>query len=304
MKVGVCEATELKKRSEMLSIPFADLLWGYAVEDLMLRVSTSASREFLWLMSLPLLGEEAYRQRAKKRIRFFYKGSEEELTPDKLQPGQRLSIAMGEHIKTTLFAKENAQKIHWEGTVTALSGGIRLSMIAGYFDMKVPLNIEIYSFGAVSQIPGTREEELIAVGGGRTISYLVYSPESELSYDLFAIMDKLELIGSMGSYYDAYRLLRTQPLSGRYVLEELTVLTAASPKMRKEQRLKQLDGYRAYTYMRKRWEKYLRNHGLAEVPWEDAIDLILVFVSPIWESLCRNEIFFDDWMPELGRFLG
>lgn len=126
----------------------------------------------------------------------------------------------------------------------------------------------------------------------------------ELSYDLFAIMDKLELIGSMGSYYDAYRLLRTQPLSGRYVLEELTVLTAASPKMRKEQRLKQLDGYRAYTYMRKRWEKYLRNHGQAEVPWEDAIDLILVFVSPIWESLCRNEIFFDDWMPELGRFLG
>lgn len=83
MKVGVCEATELKKRSEMLSIPFADLLWGYAVEDLMLRVSTSAYREFLWLMSLPLLGEEAYRQRAKKRIRFFYKGSEEELTPDK-----------------------------------------------------------------------------------------------------------------------------------------------------------------------------------------------------------------------------
>lgn len=234
----------------------------------------------------------------------FYKGSEEELTPDKLQPGQRLSIAMGEHIKTTLFAKENAQKIHWEGTVTALSGGIRLSMIAGYFDMKVPLNIEIYSFGAVSQIPGTREEELIAVGGGRTISYLVYSPESELSYDLFAIMDKLELIGSMGSYYDAYRLLRTQPLSGRYVLEELTVLTAASPKMRKEQRLKQLDGYRTYTYMRKRWEKYLRNHGLAEVPWEDALHLILVFVSPIWESLCRNEIFFDDWMPELGRFLG
>lgn len=201
MKVGVCEATELKKRSEMLSIPFADLLWGYAVEDLMLRVSTSAYREFLWLMSLPLLGEEAYRQRAKKRIRFFYKGSEEELTPDKLQPGQRLSIAMGEHIKTTLFAKENAQKIHWEGTVTALSGGIRLSMTAGYFDMKVPLNIEIYSFGAISQIPGTREEELIAVGGGRKISYLVYSPESELSYDLFAIMDKLELIGSMGSYY-------------------------------------------------------------------------------------------------------
>ena len=110
MKVGVCEATELKKRSEMLSIPFADLLWGYAVEDLMLRVSTSAYREFLWLMSLPLLGEEAYRQRAKKRIRFFYKGSEEELTPDKLQPGQRLSIAMANISKQHFLQKKMHRK--------------------------------------------------------------------------------------------------------------------------------------------------------------------------------------------------
>ena len=59
MKVGVCEATELKKRSEMLSIPFADLLWGYAVEDLMLRVSTSAYREFLWQSVLLLLFPES-----------------------------------------------------------------------------------------------------------------------------------------------------------------------------------------------------------------------------------------------------
>ena len=55
----------------MLSIPFADLLWGYAVEDLMLRVSTSAYREFFMADEPAASGEEAYRQRAKKRIRFF-----------------------------------------------------------------------------------------------------------------------------------------------------------------------------------------------------------------------------------------
>ena len=48
MKVGVCEATELKKRSEMLSIPFADLLWGYAVEDLMLRDSRIENSGLEW----------------------------------------------------------------------------------------------------------------------------------------------------------------------------------------------------------------------------------------------------------------
>ena len=304
MKVGVCEAIELKNRSEELSIPFADLLWGYTVEDLMLRITTSVYGDCLWLMSLPLLGENAYRQRAKKKIRFFYKASEEEIPPEILKPGQRLSVAMGEHMKQEIFGSENEQKIRWEGTVTALPGGLRLSMTAYYFDMNVPLNIEIYRFGAISQSPGQREDALLAVGDGRRISYLVYSPESEMSYDLFAIMDKLELIGSMGSYYDAYRLLRTQSLSGRYVLEQLDALTASSPVMRKEQRLYQVASYGTYTYMCKRWEKHLRSHGLAEVPWEEAHGLILKFLSPIWESLCRNEIFFDDWMPELGRYLG
>lgn len=302
MKVGVCEATELKKRSEELGIPFADLLWGYAVEDMMLRISTCAYRKVLWLMSLPLLGAEAYRQRAKKRIRFFYQ-KDAEPSSEKLRPGQKLSIPMGEHIRDSIFAEENEQNIQWEGTVIALSGGVGLDMTAHYFDMTVPFNIEIYSFGAVSQIPGTREEELIALGG-KKISYLVYSPESELSYDLFAIIDKLELIGSMGSYYDAYRLLCTQSLSGRYVLEELSMLTAAFPKMRRHQRLAQLESYRNYAYMRKRWDQYLHSHNLGPVTWENAIGRILTFLTPIWKSLCNNEIFFDDWMPELGRFLG
>lgn len=304
MIVGGCEATELKKRSEELEIPFADLLWGYAVEDLMLRITASDYREYLWLMSLPLLGREAYRQRAKKRIRFFYRTNEDVVLKGRLRPGQKLSLAMGEHMQKAIFADENAQGIHWDGTVIALSGGIGLHMTAYYYDMKVPLNVEMYSFGVRNSIPGTREQELIAVGGGKRISYLVYSPESEMSYDLFAIMDKLELIGSMGSYYDVYRLLCTQPMSGRYVLEELTYLTAASPKMRREQRLQQLAGYQTYSYMRKRWEKYLRNHSLGEISWEDALGLIVAFVTPIWNSLCRNEIFFDDWMPELGRYLG
>ena len=36
----------------------------------------------------------------------------------------------------------------------------------------------------------------------------------------------------------------------------------------------------------------------------DALDLILAFAGPVWNCLCDNEIFCDDWMPELGRFLG
>jgi len=30
---------------------------------------------------------------------------------------------------------------------------------------------------------------------------------------------------------------------------------------------------------------------------------ILSFVNPIWDAVCRDEIFFGDWMPDLSRYL-
>ena len=38
MKVGVCEAPELKKQGEKLQLSFADALYGYMIEDVMLRI--------------------------------------------------------------------------------------------------------------------------------------------------------------------------------------------------------------------------------------------------------------------------
>ena len=88
------------------------------------------------------------------------------------------------------------------------------------------------------------------------------------------------------------------------MLEELSGLSEACPQVRKEFRLTQLAEYESYTYMRKCWEKYVRGHGGETVAWADVLHLVLAFLAPIWRSLCNNEIFFDDWMPELRRFLG
>lgn len=303
MKVGVCEAEELKKRSEECSIPFADLLWGYAVEDLMLRISSSSYKDVLWLESFPILGEAAYRERSKKRIRFFYQESERTMPPEKLQPGQKLSEAMVEHMQEEIFGPENAQQIAWSGEITAEENGYRINFVAVYREMQVPLSLSIHSFCADSLRPGTREDTLTAIAD-KQISYLVFAPENQMCRDLLEIMEKLELIGDMGSYYRVYQILRSQPLSGRYVIDELTALTENMPKVKKEQRLEQIAGYRDYSYMRKRWEKYLRNHGQQPVVWAEALELVLEFLKPVWHSLCCNEIFFDDWMPELGRYLG
>lgn len=118
------------------------------------------------------------------------------------------------------------------------------------------------------------------------------------------MMEWLELVSDMGCYWRTYEILKTQSLSGRFVLEELQTLTENEPGVKTKKRFAQISEYRDYAYMRKRWEKYLRNHGKKKVAWEEALELILTFAEPVWNCLCDNEIFFDDWMPELGRFLG
>ena len=81
------------------------------------------------------------------------------------------------------------------------------------------------------------------------------------------------------------------------------------PKVASMRRLEQLGGYRSYTYMKKRWNRYCkRQDKLSEhhdsAGWEETLDLILDFLTPVWSAFCNDEIFYDDWMPELGRFLG
>lgn len=299
----VCEATELKDRSIELDISFADLLRGYVLEDMMLRISASSYKDILWLETYPILGADAYRERTERRIHFFYQESERTIPPEKLQPGQRLSEALAEQMIADIFVKENKQEVLWSGKASETADHVILSLNAVYHEMKVPLTLVVTRLRAADSRPVEIEEELMAIPK-KHISYLVYAPENHLGQYIFTMVEKLELVGDMKCYYDTYQILTTQSFGGRNILDELTALTENTPKIKTEQRMELLAGYRNYTYMRKRWEKYLRNHKQPPVAWEEALDLILKFIQPIWHCLCCNEIFFDDWMPELGRFLG
>lgn len=303
MVIGACKETSLKKRSEELDIPFSDLLWGYMIEDMMLRIYQSEYKDILWLETVPIIGEAAYRAREQKRISFFYQENDRPMPPEKLKPGQKLSVLMAEQLMADIFCTDNRQEIHWEGQVHEKSGIYFLGLEGTYCQMRVPVMLCLHGGREEKQIPGRREEELTAIPG-KKVSYFIYAPEYQLSRAIFTIMERLELVSDMGCYWKLYETLKNQSLSGRFVLEELEILAEQEPKVKTKKRLEQIAGYRNYSYMRKRWEKYLRNHKQKPVAWEEALDLILNFAEPVWNCLCDNQIFFDDWMPELGRFLG
>lgn len=302
MKVGICEAQELKERGEQLNLTMAEVLWGYMLEDAMLRIYNSEYRDILWLENRNLLGEESYHKRSEEKICFLYQPSERPIPQEKRCPGQKLSLPMCEQMIQDLFAEENAREIVWLGSASELSGVFLLHLTGEYKDMQVPICIRLQEVEASNERPGRTETNLTVLKNKR-LSYLIYAPENQLSKDLFEIINKLELIGDMGCYDRVYRMLCKESLSGRYVIEELNLLSENCPNVRREQRIEQLAGYEKYAYMRKRWEKYVRNRGVEPTAWEEVLHLLLQFLTPVWHSLCNNEIFFDDWMPELGRFL-
>ena len=170
----VCDAKELKERSEELDIPFADLLRGYVLEDMMLRVSTSSYKDSLWLETYPVLGEEIYRGRSERRIHFLYQESERVLPPEKLQPGQKLSAALAEQMIADIFAKENKQEVAWNGKVSEQAEHIILHLNAVYREMQVPLTLIVTRLRTEEQRPAVKEEGLVVIPG-KQISYLVYA---------------------------------------------------------------------------------------------------------------------------------
>lgn len=303
MNIGVNNAVELKEISEARNVPFADLLHAYAVEDLIRRIYKSSYAEHFWLLQEDGQNLEEIALNPETRMDFFYIKGSRNVPSDKLVPGQVLSKALVEEMAKDFFFSENKYGVSWLYQIDAGRSSFRLRLTAVYKDMQVPISIRIAEQKEEGQ-RAVKVEIPTIMNKNKTIFYYSYSPENLISEHIFEIMRKLELIGDMKSYSVVNDILRTQSISGRYILDELSRIAEQEPKVVKPKRMEQIQGYREYAYMRKRWEQYCKNNGKEVEPWSEVLDRVVSFLQPIWKCLCNNEIFFDDWMPELGRYLG
>lgn len=131
-----------------------------------------------------------------------------------------------------------------------------------------------------------------------------------LEEHLAQILHYLELIPSMEAYEKAYEKLQTENFDGRRFC---TALGKEWDKYGLEFSAKRgeiLQGYKGHAYLEKRWKQHVKNRKSesqlknAEFPeWQEVCGKVNQFVIPMWDALCRDEIFFGDWMPDLGRYL-
>ena len=302
MKVVVNEAVLLKKISTKKNIPFANLLQAYMMEDFVCRIFSSPYSESFLLKKESFLSEQSYEGGFDGRIELFYQESDRKFLGEKLVPGQKMSLLLLKAIEEQCFLEDNPYEIHWLAMGEESEGSFCISLIGEYMDMTVPLKVCIYPIPVDSKT--FVKKSYVSIFTKKELTYFSYSPEHILTEKFFEIMKKLELIPNMEAYAVVDEILRTESISGRHVMEILEALSKQEPKVAKQKRIEQIEAYRDYAYMRKRWEQYEKNHNLSPRSWTDVLDRFMEFAKPLWECLCRNEILFDDWMPELGRFLG
>jgi len=308
MKLDVDFPQAWKEKSTKEQIPLSDILYRYAVENLMLRVERSTFKDYLWLTNEQAIGEAAYKKNTKERLEFIYVESGKKNFHNYVVAGQPfeyriVELLIEELFSTPLDVKQGYGDIQWECNVGEIGTGVYLLLDGTYMDMQVPITMRIDVAHLNTQIPKKKEFKLI-FNDKKTGSYYSYSKESILSEALFEIMRKLELISDMESYDVVNDIIKSQTISGRHIIEDLMILAQKEPKVLSMKRLDQIASYKKYGYMKKKWQQYEKKHKEAYVDWEEIVERLLAFLTPIWTALCENEIFFDDWMPELGRFLG
>lgn len=275
---------DFKQICKEYNLSYSDALWKYASEDFLWRIKVNNLEEVLWLAK-PEFKE-------CERFALYYiegKTSKKAGSPQEILDGKILGnkeVNSKSDIIWSGYQRENT----W-------------ILTAKLDDTEIPFSVKIMTLAEEKAGVPAKTEFAALNHSHKNIKLYSYSPESILADLIFEIMEKLELIGNMDSYVSIYLILRNSPISGRHIVDILKEHAATKPKVVSYRRLEQIKGYMNYAYMRKRWDKSRKKMNV-DTTWEEALSLIIGFIEPLWNAMCGNEIFFDDWMPELGRFLG
>lgn len=303
MKLGVNFPDNWKEKSVKEQILLSDLLYGFAIEDIMKRTTESGFREYLWLANEKAIGIESYKKKTKEGLEFLYVESGKRSFQEGPVPGQVFNESLMKLFAEELFADKENGKIRWLYNMKESDHGVLFLATGSYMDMKVPVNIGISVIPMGAKRPKKREFAFL-FDDKKICEYLSYSKESVLSESIFEIMRKLELISNMEAYDAVNDIIKNQSISGRHIIEDLKVMGEKEPKVVTMKRLEQVASYKNYGYMKKKWQQYAKKHKNEVEDWEEVMERMENFLRPLWTALCKDEIFFDDWMPELGRFLG
>ena len=278
----------VREKATELSIPFSNLASAFMLEEALSVIAGSFYHDHFILNNPEVLTLSAYRKRVVHELSFYYNGSF--LLRD-------LAVVL-----TRTLIREKKSGIEWDmGLHMTKEGQARVLMNGVLPGMKIPF--ELILSPVPVDFPSKTVDFRVFFYPDRRFPCLIYPKEQVLIDSVVEILVKMELITDLSAYDRAYSILSAEVLDGRHVRERLSAALLEKNMAVDKKRLNMLLSYRDYSYMKKKWKTYLRGEKKDAPSFEEVMDVIGAFLTPLWDSLSADTVFFGDWMPDLKRFL-
>ena len=137
----------------------------------------------------------------------------------------------------------------------------------------------------------------------RYIEVPSFYKEAELAECFVQFWERLELTQDLSKLELLFRMGKEYALDGRRLSEYLEQCMQEAQLQLSKERADRFFSCDKNAHLKKRWKAYLSKEKRNEPSWEDVMGLIRNLYEPIVLQLCKDEIFFGDWMPAVGRYL-
>lgn len=300
--MGEYRAEDLKKISLEKKMPFSVLLGAAALEDAIKSIGESSYSKYMWLLNRDnLVGIQS---KKKLDLNLDYNFVVQKLHKEKgISPGDVFSKELAEEFVKEVFFIPKDLIFDWKADIMSSEKNIKIGLDAYLEGMQIPLTLHVNSLYEEKLVPKKEEVDLL-LRKGKKVSVYSFPSEILLAEKFIEIAVKLELLSDLKNYYDIYQILNSETIDGRKVKNHIDELCVRENLGREISRINMILGYKDYVYMKKRWKIFLRSNHSKEPNWEQVMEKFEQFYVPLWEAVVSDTIFFGDWMPELGRFLG
>ena len=172
--------------------------------------------------------------------------------------------------------------------------GISTQIIGHINQVRIPFNIDI-GVGDVIVPRAEKRKIALQLDGFEALEISTYSLESTIAEKFDAILQRLELTSRMKDFYDINYLANTFDFDGRKLQEAIIETLQNRGTSFEKNSMKNIMSFSDDSDMNIKWNFFLRNLKITEPKFEDVLQAINAFLSPIYQAIIDEKEFFMQW---------
>ncbi len=122
-----------------------------------------------------------------------------------------------------------------------------------------------------------------------------YSLESTIAEKFDAILQRLEMTSRMKDFYDIYYLSKMFDFDGRKLQEAIAETLHNRGTSYNRDSLQQIADFVNDSEMVSKWKRALKDIKKPDLTFDEVVNTIVSFLTPIWDGIINEEEFFGEW---------